>query len=33
MPTENQLFDEIAAAGINIDGLTTDEGFKNNHRG
>ena len=33
MPTENQLFDEIAAAGINIDGLATDEGFKNNHRG
>ena len=28
IPTENQLFDEIAAAGIDISGLATDESFK-----
>ena len=33
MPTENQLIDEIAAAGIDIAGLDTDEGNKTNHRG
>ena len=33
IPTENQLLDEIASAGINIDGLTTDESFKSNHMG
>ena len=32
MPTENQLIDEIAAAGIDIAGLDTDAGNKTNHR-
>lgn len=33
MPTENQLIDEIGAAGIDISGLDTDEGNKTNPRG